>query len=349
MSQIKLHLLQYIRTLIPASKADISWRYDTLIARLDELKADLTRLESRLDGVERNFLFFNENRIHYSETRDSLTQDNDINKFQSFWFGGELPPLAWLSLSSFGRQGKETEVYCYERITLPQGITWMPAHDIMEQNRVFRISDSYAAFSDIFRYTLLQKKGGWWVDTDVFCIGGQFPPTEVLFAEESRGQVCGAIMKFPKDHICLKFMLWEVQKFNLQNYRWGDIGPTLLTRAVNLYANCEPMSAEKIYPVHALEAHKLILPEFYEYVLNKTKTAYFVHFWNYMFLSCFGFDAVKEAPLPGSFLDILYREHGIYERYTLGQCDENCLRATCNRFLQQGWVRKHAETNDICL
>jgi hypothetical protein len=30
----------------------------------------------------------------------------------------------------------------------------------------------------------------------VFCIGREAPPNEVLIAEESRGQICGAIMKY---------------------------------------------------------------------------------------------------------------------------------------------------------
>ncbi len=363
MSRMKDRYLQWVLKMFPASKVDMGWRHDALVARLDELKISIDRIESRIDGVERNILFFNQNRSYHTNVEvpgnilsvnvepKSLVLEQNGSKndiFQSFWFGGNLPPLAWLSLSSFGKQRQDVELYCYERLNLPQGITWMSADEIIERNKVFRVCESYAAFSDIFRYALLLKKGGWWIDTDVFCVGREFPLNDVLFAEESRGVICGAIMKFPKNHICLRYMLWETRNCNLQNYQWGDLGPKLLTRAVNLYGGYNQASpAEKVYPIHALEAYKFVLPEFYEYVSKKVSAAHFLHFWNYMFSSCFGFDLCNQRPLPGSFLDSLYREYDIYEMYDLAEPPEKVVRETCRKFLEQKWVRQHAKINNI--
>ena len=60
-----------------------------------------------------------------------------------------------------------------------------------------------AQHADIFRYHLLYKYGGWWVDTDVYCLTGNLPVQPYAWAEQEPGVLNNAILKFPKgDALC---------------------------------------------------------------------------------------------------------------------------------------------------
>ncbi len=66
------------------------------------------------------------------------------------------------------------------------------ARQILPASKVFRNQrgegkGSLAAFSDLFRYKLLMDRGGWWVDTDIFCLKPfDFKAPYVFGAEDKR-------------------------------------------------------------------------------------------------------------------------------------------------------------------
>ena len=59
---------------------------------------------------------------------------------------------------------------------------------------------SVAAFANLFRYCLLEKKGGWWVDADVLRLDAPLPRGELVLGKEDDVLVCNAIMKAPAGH-----------------------------------------------------------------------------------------------------------------------------------------------------
>jgi hypothetical protein len=313
------------------------------MAQFDEIKSSITRLEWRIDGVERTFVFLPQYR-----TGQGIALEEDVkDRFQSLWVGGALSPLAWLSLSSFAAKAQSIELYCYEQIDLPRGVAWMPADDIIRKDQIYQIAGSYPPFSDIFRWTLLREKGGWWVDTDVFFLGGQFQSSKVMLAQESQDHICNAIMRFPKNHACLKYILSEARLYPLAQYRWADLGPNILTRATALFGLYDQLVAPNLfYPIHPAEVHKFILPEFCDYISKKIDGAHFVHFWNSEFARWLNFDLKKWRPLPGSFLDVSYEAHGIYDIFNLAAPDENAIRQACGKFLDQKWVQQQAAINN---
>ena len=65
--------------------------------------------------------------------------------------------------------GHNGVLYSYEEPKVPEGITLRPADEILERSYLFDWRGSWQP-SDIFRYALLEKKGGRWVDTDVVCV-----------------------------------------------------------------------------------------------------------------------------------------------------------------------------------
>src|SRR3954467_14258102 len=88
---------------------------------------------------------------------------------------GQLSPVEQLCLKSFVAKGHNVHLYTYDAIeNVPQGVTLQDAAQILPPSQIFRNrrgrgKGSLAGFSDLFRYKLLLDKGGWWVDTDVFC------------------------------------------------------------------------------------------------------------------------------------------------------------------------------------
>ena len=92
---------------------------------------------------------------------------------QSLWIGGELSPMEQLSIASFLAHGHEYHLYSYGEVgRLPKGAVLKNAEEILPKTAIFqyRQHPSYAGFSNFFRYRLLLRKGGWWVDTDVVCL-----------------------------------------------------------------------------------------------------------------------------------------------------------------------------------
>ena len=89
---------------------------------------------------------------------------------QGLWFGESLTNLERLCMKSFMDNGHEFHLYVYDELQdIPQGVIVKDANEIVPRTRIkeFRW---FAGFSDFFRYMLLAKKGGWYVDMDVICL-----------------------------------------------------------------------------------------------------------------------------------------------------------------------------------
>ena len=94
----------------------------------------------------------------------------------SLWIGRPLGLIEQLSIASFLRNGCEYHLYCYEKIEgVPAGAIVRDASEILPASEIFYYSHglgkgSVAAFANLFRYKLLFKRGGWWMDTDMVCL-----------------------------------------------------------------------------------------------------------------------------------------------------------------------------------
>jgi hypothetical protein len=91
----------------------------------------------------------------------------------------------------------------YSSLVVPAGVTLEDAHDVHPSRNVLDNHPAIAQHADIFRYHLLYKYGGWWVDTDVYCLTGNLPVQPYAWAEQEPGVLNNAILKFPKgDALC---------------------------------------------------------------------------------------------------------------------------------------------------
>ena len=81
----------------------------------------------------------------------------------------------------------EFHLYTYQPIeNIPDGTVVLDANEIMPESEVFKLKDHYLPFSDIWRYWLLYKKGGIWVDMDMVCVSDMIDiiDTPFIFSSE---------------------------------------------------------------------------------------------------------------------------------------------------------------------
>jgi hypothetical protein len=186
-----------------------------------------------------------------------------------FWAYGNFSNLEKISAKSFLKNGYQLNIWTYGDISnAPPGAILKNAREILPESFFFQLPNgSCAPFSDLFRYAVLNKVGGLWVDTDVIALRPLEPLTEPFLVTE-RTPV-GAVKKFIKE-ILLKRASFRInnnvifnptpspgniidlaylysERFPKVKIRWSELGPDLLS------------AIEKIYPKHGFSVKA---PEF---------------------------------------------------------------------------------------
>jgi hypothetical protein len=244
--------------------------------------------------------------------------------FQSFWYGDALSPYEQACMRSFLDHGHRYVLYTYRRdLRVPAGVECRDAAPLLAPEAYFTYgpgdgAGSHALFSNLFRYKLLAEQGGWWVDTDVVCLGREIPQCEIFCAYQESGSINGAVIHLPKGHLVAR----EAYKRALvmrERARWGEVGPELLSaliEAQGLTGLVQPMPV--CYPVHYTEAVDLLRPSRTNVLRERVRGGLFLHLWNEMFRR----EHVDKTRLPpaGSLLREIFDRHpleswtGEYER-----------------------------------
>jgi mannosyltransferase OCH1-like enzyme len=106
---------------------------------------------------------------------------------QGLWIGSELSAMEEMSIASFLMNGHEYHLYVYQDVeNVPTGTVVKDASEVLPSSMIFQYRDfnSYAGFSNFFRYKLLLERGGWWVDTDMICLQPFDFTDEYVFSSE---------------------------------------------------------------------------------------------------------------------------------------------------------------------
>jgi hypothetical protein len=212
------------------------------------------------------------------------------NIIQSLWIGDKLSNVEKLCLSSFTKNGCEHHLYVYDEVEgIPEGVTIKDGNEIMPSSEIFTYQvgegrGSYSAFSNYFRYNLLLKKGGWWVDTDMICLkpfSKELKDAEYVFATEMEGGIAaptsgliktlkGSPMMAEAARICS-----TKQKNTLQ---WGEVGPRLVSQMIRVHHLEEwLLPPETFCPVGYENWRDVLKPQ--KISLGKSTT---LHLWNEM-------------------------------------------------------------------
>jgi hypothetical protein len=151
---------------------------------------------------------------------------------------GPLSTLEKLCLASFLHHSYAVHLYTYGEVAgVPEGVVKIPGDEILPRERLFLApgvqAQSFAAFSDLFRYELLVQRGGWWFDMDFVCLRHDPPPDRLRFASTWEGEYgeCAngcAMWCLPNDPHMIALRDRCEDRLNAGEASFGSIGPSLV-------------------------------------------------------------------------------------------------------------------------
>jgi Glycosyltransferase sugar-binding region containing DXD motif/Alpha 1,4-glycosyltransferase conserved region len=147
-----------------------------------------------------------------------------------------------LSIRSFLVHGHEYHLYVFEDVqNVPTGVVLKDGTEFFSADRIFTYKqhESFSAFSNLFRYKLLQERGGYWVDTDVVCLKPFHFESDYIFAQEEltedKRRIGSNVIRTPAKSEIIEYCLNISAAKNPESLHWGEIGPDLMTEAVSKF------------------------------------------------------------------------------------------------------------------
>ena len=123
----------------------------------------------------------------------------------ALWIGNPLTKVEHLCLKSFVENGHTVHLYTYDKIgNIPDGVIIKDGNEILDKSEIYTYKNgSVSAFSNLFRFTVLYKKGGYWIDTDLLCVKPINYKEEFVFSSETNSNynvnnITSSFIKLPK-------------------------------------------------------------------------------------------------------------------------------------------------------
>lgn len=259
-----------------------------------------------------------------------------LERLNSLWVGDRLGYLEQLCFVSALGQGHEVVLYSYTPETLhgvPNGVEIRDAREVMSEQRLVRYSDtgSFALGANFFRYRLLEKGLGYWVDADVYFIKPlNFSENFVLGWEDetkinnavlllpSDSKIVQDLCNLPSDNICppwfgpkrsLQYYIARMTRkkgVRVQDLPWGTYGPEMLTYLAKKHKIADLAKKPSVfYPVGWPDARRLYGPaERIEAMIGPDTHA--VHLYNGTLA-----ELRDQSPPKGSYIEVACRKYGI--------------------------------------
>jgi hypothetical protein len=219
------------------------------------------------------------------------------------WVGQKLSTLEHLSIQSYIQNEHKIIAYVYDDVEgFPKEVDIRSGRDILPEQEIDSIKEkvskskkvsipedhlnriSLGFFSDLFKYTLLFKTGGWWTDFDAICLKpfdfedsfvfGRFNDYSVVPSKT----VAAGVFKVPPDsglmkgcfNACKKLLRFEEGVFRT--------GPRTLTNGISTLKLWSFVKGKDLFcPIAFKELHNLVentsIPE----------SSYSVHFYSSSF------------------------------------------------------------------
>ena len=160
-------------------------------------------------------------------------------------------------LKSFLDFGHRVVVFAYDQHMVPIPFGTEDAATILPRERLFTYlygagAGSPSAFSNLFRYLLLERHGDWWIDSDVLCLTSEWTGLtgQAVAGRQDDESIGTAVLALPP--ALAASAAAHCEKLG-HDVIWGETGPVLMTRILHehrLAAAALPPSA--FYPVHYL-------------------------------------------------------------------------------------------------
>jgi hypothetical protein len=227
------------------------------------------------------------------------------------------------------KQGHKVVLHTYGKVeNVPDRVIVENAADVLPFDDSYRFrgtsgqrKGSIALFSDYFRYMLLEKNMGIWVDLDCYCLRPLEVPKHGYLVGFEKQTINGSVLRLPSDSQILKDLLHACRHPNESPYwldfrrkyikrlgfaltgkewhigemGWGIIGPVGLTRLIphyDLLDKVQPMKA--FYPVDRNGSARLYNDEPFDHITNDPDIKS-IHFY--------AKEKKWDEPVPGSFID----------------------------------------------
>lgn len=208
-----------------------------------------------------------------------------------FWAYGGFSRMEYMCAKSFIKNGYDLNIWTYgDCENFIDGAQTKNAREIIDEKHVFLNSKgSYAGFSDLFRYMVLDQIGELYVDTDVFAIkhSRELPLKKFLVTERIRNggyKINGNVIynPDPQNGNIINLAKNYSKNFRGEDIQWGEIGPELLTFIVNSYSlhGFEIFPPDFANPINWWECPSELLSS--SGINRLTDDTYFVHFYNEM-------------------------------------------------------------------
>jgi glycosyltransferase involved in cell wall biosynthesis len=249
---------------------------------------------------------------------DATIELDEPDTVRSFWHGSLLNPYLLLCLRSFVRQGCRVEVFSYEPDPgFPEWIVARDAREIVPAKSVLVYrkgpgAGSPSLHSNLFRFALLDRLGGWWIDTDIAMLRGPLPSAPYYFAVEE-DHFANSVVKFPKGYPLLEEGAERCRQAD-EDVTWGVTGPILFTSLVHHHKLADwAVPAEQGCPFIWSDVPALFDPVQTDEMMARSHKSRFVHLycemWRRMGIP------VDLGPPVGSFLDHQFRQSDLDLRF----------------------------------
>ncbi len=232
-------------------------------------------------------------------------------------------------MKSFLANGHRYKLYVYEEVeNVPEGVEVCDANEIIpESERFVTKRGSHALFADWFRWELLYREGGYWVDTDEVCLKTFNFADDIVFGCEEPGRAACGVLKFPRGSEFArrladscespnKILPYDSGSTKLRKHcrrifrgnrrsvvRWGEAGgPPGFTRALahfDLMKHAKPFPI--FYPVHG-SCWRALFDDTFKDNHDFFAGSYGVHLWNELLRTSLDKNATFA---PGSFVEHL--------------------------------------------
>ncbi len=238
---------------------------------------------------------------------------------QSLWVGPKLRWIEEMSMQSYLANGWRYQLYTYESVeNVPAGVEVLDAGAVLGRSHIFREGagsgmhkGSLGAFSDLFRYALLSKRGGMWTDTDVINLrrfepeGKRFISTEL--SDAGLIGLNGAMMAAPAgDHLQADALIRATRLLDEGGSHFARVGPELLAELIGDGGTqgYTLLPTDFLNPVGWMETGTLLRPFAEIKQLARFKSAFNIHVytetWRLLGLS------LTAPPSGEGFLAVLY-------------------------------------------
>lgn len=227
--------------------------------------------------------------------------------FGSLWVGNSMTRIQEISLSSFIYHNHNLILYVYDLdMVVPKGVKKADARLIMDESELFLVQNTYAAFSDLFRYRMIKKTGLAWVDADTVCLSPNWKDLGDTYACLENDTVVGGVLSLPQNSKALDYLIKESTEFDKTKIKWTDVGPALVDkcfRKFNLMENVYPM--EVFCGIHWSKWKKLWDPRYLKEIKLLEKTSKSISVYHSM-TTRGGID--KNYLPPGSAMEYFYNK-----------------------------------------